>query len=212
MGEDCTFQPGGRAMSKISFRCDSRFISILGAQNYPMDLAADLIEVLKYTLPALIVFMTAYMLLSRYMQKDARTRALELKMKRDKEIVMLRLQAYERLSLFLERIHPASVISRVRTPDMIASELQYAIVKNMREEFEHNLSQQVYVSSNAWNLIVAAKEEMLKTINLIGNQLPSDASAGQLINAIFTGIERANAPLPTEHALEFLKAECRDLF
>jgi hypothetical protein len=171
-----------------------------------------LLEILKYTLPALIVFLTAYFLLSRYMQREAATKAIELKMKRDKEIVMLRLQAYERLALFLERINFAPVISRVRTPDMLASELQYAIVKNMREEFEHNLSQQVYVSSNAWNLIVQAKEEMMKTVNLIGTQLPGEASAGQLINALFSGIQNANSPLPTEHALEYLKAECRELF
>jgi len=177
-----------------------------------MDILIDLVEVLKYTLPALIVFFTAYYLLTRYMAKDATSRMLELKMKRDKEIMMLRLQAYERLALFLERISPGSIISRVRTPDMISTELQYAIVKNIREEYEHNLSQQIYVSSDTWNLIVASKDEIIKTINLIGGQLPSDASAGQLINAIFTGIANANAPLPTEHALEFLKTECRQLF
>jgi hypothetical protein len=172
-------------------------------------LVNDIFELLKYTL---IVFLTAYFLLTRYMQKDATAKAIELKLKRDKEIVMLRLQAYERLALFLERISPGNVISRVRTPDMIATELQYSMVKNIREEYEHNLSQQIYVSSTSWNLIVAAKDEIIKTINLIGQQLPPDASSGQLINAIFTGIARANAPLPTEHALEILKAECRELF
>ena len=172
----------------------------------------DIFELLKYIIPALTVFLTAYFLLTRYMQKDATAKAIEMKLRRDKEIVMLRLQAYERLALFLERISPANVISRVRTPDMLSSDLQYCMVKNIREEYEHNLSQQIYVSSAAWNLIVASKDEIIKTVNLIGQQLPPDASAGQLINAIFTGISRANAPLPTEHALEFLKSECRDLF
>ena len=127
-----------------------------------MEIVTVLLEILKYTLPALIVFLTAYYLLSKYMQKDAAEKVVELKMKRDKEIVLLRLQAYERLALFLERINFAPVISRVRTTDMLSSELQYAIVKNIREEFEHNLSQQIYVSSSAWNLIVQAKEEMMK--------------------------------------------------
>ena len=175
-------------------------------------LVNDIFELLKYTLPALIVFLTAYFLLTRYMQKDATAKAIEMKLKRDKEIVMLRLQAYERLALFLERIAPANVISRVRLPDMIATELQYSMVKNIREEYEHNLSQQIYISSASWNLIVTAKDEIIKTINLIGQQLPPDATSGQLINAIFTGIARANAPLPTEQALEILKSECRELF
>lgn len=177
-----------------------------------MEIANTLLEILKYTLPALIVFVTAYFLLTRYMQREITAKAIELKLNRDKDIVQLRLQAYERLSLFLERISFLSVISRVRTPDMLASELQYAMVKNIREEFEHNLSQQIYVSSDAWNLIVQAKEEMTKTVNLFATQLPSDASAGQFINALFSGIQSANMPLPTEPALEFLKAECRKLF
>ncbi|MDB5282143.1 MAG: hypothetical protein JWO06_1218 [Bacteroidota bacterium] len=172
----------------------------------------DLLEILKYVLPALIVFLTAYFLLTRYMQKDATSKMIEIKMRRDKEIITLRLQAYERLALFLERIGPASVIARVRTPDMIATELQYAMVKNIREEYEHNLSQQVYISSNAWNLIVASKDEIIKTINMIGQQVPPDSSSGQLIATLFNGITKANAPLPTEHALEYLKAECRELF
>lgn len=172
----------------------------------------DILEILKYIIPALTVFLTAYFMLSRYMQKEATEKAIELKLKRDKEITMLRLQAYERLALFLERIAPANVISRVRMPDMMCTELQYAMVKNIREEYEHNLSQQVYVSSTTWNLIVASKDEIIKTINLIGQQLPPDSSSGTLINAIFTGIARANAPLPTEQALEVLKTECRELF
>jgi hypothetical protein len=177
-----------------------------------MEIIHDVLEILKYILPALIVFLTAYYLLTRYMQKDATAKVIELKMKRDKEILLLRLQAYERLALFLERMNPASLIARVRTPDMFASELQYAMVRAIREEYEHNLSQQVYISSSTWNLIVQSKDEIVKTLNMIGTQLPPDSSSGQLINAIFTGIANANAPLPTEHALEFLKAECRELF
>lgn len=177
-----------------------------------MEIIPVILEILKYTLPALTVFLTAYFLLTGYMRKETTEKVIELKMKRDKDIVMLRLQAYERLTLFLERIAFAAVISRVRTPDMLSAELQYAIVRSIREEFEHNLSQQVYVSSSAWNLIVQSKEEMIKTVTLIGNNLPADSSSAQLISALFTGIANANAPLPTENALEFLKAECRELF
>lgn len=177
-----------------------------------MEIVTVVLEILKYTLPALIVFLTAYFLLTKYMLKEATHKAIELKMVRDKEIVLLRLQAYERLALFLERINFAPVISRVRSPDMLSHELQYAIVKNIREEFDHNLSQQIYISPNAWNLIVSCKEEMMKTVNLIGTQLPPESSSGQLINALFNGIANANTILPTEQALDYLKAECRELF
>lgn len=177
-----------------------------------MEIVGQLLEIVKYTLPALIVFITAYLLLTKYMQRSAAEKAIELKMQRDKEVLHLRLQAYERLALFLERISPANVITRVRTPHMLANELQYEMVKNIREEFEHNLSQQIYVSHDCWNLIVGAKEEILKTINLIGNQMPPEASAGMLINTLLSGISNANVPLPSEQALHYLKAECQQLF
>ncbi|MCS6935328.1 MAG: hypothetical protein NZM35_09300 [Chitinophagales bacterium] len=177
-----------------------------------MEILSQFTEILKYTLPALIVFVTAYLLITRYLNHRAATKAVALKLQRDKEITLLRLQAYERLALLLERIHPLSVVTRVRTPDMLATELQYAMIKNIREEFEHNLSQQIYVGDETWQLIVAAKEEILKYINMVGNQMPSDASAGVFIHALANGIERANTPLPTEQALSILKQECRTLF
>lgn len=177
-----------------------------------MEIVTVILDILKYTLPALIVFLTAYFLVTNYMKKEAAEKAIELKMKRDKEIVMLRLQAYERLALFLERVNPFGLVTRVRTADMLGQELQYAMVRSIREEFEHNLSQQIYISSNTWQLIVASKDETIKTINLLGSQLPADASSAMFINHLFNGIANANAQLPTEQALEYLKAECRELF
>lgn len=177
-----------------------------------MEIIPAILDILKYSIPALIVFLTAYFLITNYMKKEATEKVLELKMKRDKEVVMLRLQAYERLALFLERVNPFGLVTRVRTPDMLGQELQYAMVRSIREEFEHNLSQQIYISSNTWQLIVASKDETIKTINLLGSQLPPDASSAQFINHLFNGIANANAQLPTEQALEYLKAECRELF
>jgi Fe2+ transport system protein B len=177
-----------------------------------MEIVTAVLEILKYTLPALIVFLTAYFLLNNYMRKEATEKAIEMKMKRDKETVMLRLQAYERLALFLERVNPFGLVTRVRVPDMLGAELQYAMVRSIREEFEHNLSQQIYISSNAWQLIVASKDETIKTINLLGSQLPPDATSAAFINHLFNGIANAKAQLPSEQALEYLKAECRELF
>ncbi len=171
-----------------------------------------LIDVLTLIIPPTLVFLTAYFILKNQSRKELEIKMLELKLRDNKEMKILRLQAYERLSLFLERISPYSVISRCIEPEMISQELQYAIVKTIRAEFEHNLSQQVYVSDNAWNLIVQSKDEIIKTINLISAQVAGDASAQELSRYIFQAVANTNVPLPTQQALDFLKAEARELF
>ena len=108
-----------------------------------MEIVQQLLEILKYTLPAVIVFLTAYFLLTRYMQTVAAERAFEFKLKRDKDILLLRLQAYERMALFLERVNFGSVIGRVQEANLTSADIQYAIKESIRIEFEHNLSQQI---------------------------------------------------------------------
>jgi hypothetical protein len=171
-----------------------------------------LIDVLSLTIPPTLVFLTAYFMLKQQSRKELELKMLDLKLRDSKDMKILRLQAYERLALFLERISPYSLISRCIEPDMISQELQYAIVKTVRAEFEHNLSQQVYVSDNTWSLIVQSKDEIIKTINLISAQVASDASAQELSRYILQAIGNANMPLPTQQALDYLKAEGRELF
>lgn len=174
--------------------------------------ASIILNILLAIIPALLVFLTAYFSLKQFTKKEIEVKLLELKLKDSKEIKMLRLQAYERLALFLERISPFALIGRCIEPDMISHELQYALVKTIRAEFEHNLSQQIYVSDNCWNLIVQSKDEIIKTINLVGAQVNADASAQELSRIIFQAIANANVPLPTQQALDFLKAEARETF
>jgi len=177
-----------------------------------MEIVHQLLEIIKYTLPAVIVFLTAYFLLTRYMQTAAAERALEFKLKRDKDILLLRLQAYERMALFLERINFSSVIGRVQEANLSSSDIQFAIKESIRIEFEHNLSQQIYISANAWRLIVSSKDEMIKTVTLIGQQVENGASAHVFTSTLMNALANTKAPLPTEQALDFLKAECRELF
>ena len=171
-----------------------------------------LIDVLSLTIPPLLVFLTAYFMLKQQSRKELELKMLDLKLRDSKEMRVLRLQAYERLALFLERVSPYSLVGRCIEPDMISQELQYALVRTIRAEFEHNLSQQVYVSDNAWNLIVQSKDEIIKTINVISAQVSGDASAQELSRFLLQAIANANMPLPTQQALDYLKAEARELF
>jgi hypothetical protein len=114
-------------------------------------------DILKITIPALLVFLAGYLALSAMIRNDANRRRLELMLNNQKVTLPLRLQAYERLTLFLERISPESLIVRVNKAGMSAQKLQTALLESIRAEWEHNLSQQLYVSHEAWELVKNAK-------------------------------------------------------
>jgi len=163
------------------------------------------------TAPAVTIGLGLYLVIRAFIRRDQELRVLEIRASVGKETRMLRLQAYERMVLFLERISPAAVISRVMDPDMVNHELQLAMIRDIRSEFEHNLTQQLYVSSDAWNLIVSAKDEIIKAIGLIASHMPADTAGPQVARVILESIDKSGQMLPNHTALEYLKNEVRGL-
>lgn len=176
-----------------------------------MDGIAFFLEMIKIALPALLVGAVAVYFVKAFINKDQQLRILEAKITTKKETILLRLQAYERLILLLERIHPVAVISRLSLSGLSATQLQLLLTTNIQTEFEHNLSQQLYVSSEAWNLVSSAKNELVKFINLVAAQQSSELSATQFSQLLMDILAKTEQPLPTQTALEFLKAEAREL-
>lgn len=128
------------------------------------------------------------------------------------EVLGIRLQAYERLVLFLERINPQSLILRVRQDEMTAPELQMALLINIRTEFEHNITQQLYVSPMVWNLMSTSVEELITVISAVARQMPTDASGLDLSRAILQYFLTNDHTLALHQALEELKKEAQQLF
>lgn len=158
-----------------------------------------------------LVWGTAYYLLKLFLEREYRNILLETKKDNKKIILPLRLQAYERFVLFLERISPPSLIIRAQNINNTAVNLHMELLTIIRNEFEHNLSQQLYISKEAWSLILNAKENIIKIINLSAQEIPPDASAQELSNRIFTAWIQIN-PTPTSVAIDFLKDEAQKLF
>jgi hypothetical protein len=165
--------------------------------------------IILVTVPAGIVGGGLYMVVKAFLRRDHHLRLLEIRAAAGKETLMLKLQAYERMVLFLERISPSAVISRVLDPEMVNHELQLAMIRDIRSEFEHNLTQQVYISSDAWNLIVSAKDEIIKAIGAIASHMPADTTGPQVARVILESIDRSGQMLPNLTALEYLKNEVR---
>lgn len=107
----------------------------------------------------------------------------ELKSVSYKLIVPLKIQAYERLVLYIERIHFPVLVKRVFHPGMSRNDFQFSILQNVQDEFEHNLAQRLYVSESTWQLIVMAKEEVLQNVNAVFNDNP-DADIAMIAQKI----------------------------
>lgn len=103
---------------------------------------------------------------------DSRNHHDDIKTVSYKLIVPLRIQAYERLLLYIERIQFPVLIKRVFIPTMTKNDFQFSLLQNVQDEFEHNLAQRLYVSEETWHLISLAKEEVMQNINAVFNDNP----------------------------------------
>jgi hypothetical protein len=92
----------------------------------------------------------------------------------------LKLQAYERLVLLCERISLPNLISRMSQPGLTAREMQLLLIEAVKQEYDYNISQQVYVSEIAWDAVRNLRDQNMLLINQIANVLPRDAKASDL--------------------------------
>jgi hypothetical protein len=171
----------------------------------------QVLEMLKYTLPALIVMITAYLVLKSFLESETRKLDIKIRKETTKETLLLRLQGYERLMIFLERISPPNLLVRFDKQGLTAREFQQILIAAIREEYEHNLSQQIYVSADSWRLVVLAKDETIKVINLISQANPIDASALELSREIISFYINTERTFPGDEAMLFIKDDVRKL-
>lgn len=168
------------------------------------------LEILKYVLPSLVVFLTAYFLLKQQNEKELAVQDQNAKSEARKQnnqtLLPIRLQAYERLILFLERIHPHQLVIRHNNPGLSSFQFQTLLIKNIRDEYEHNLSQQLYVSDKSWAKVQKAKEECIKQINFAASKLESQAKASELGSLVIQNFASIS-PNPLQDAIQQLKQE-----
>jgi hypothetical protein len=187
-----------------------------------VELFADLLKIL---LPAGLVMYAMYLTLRSFTQKeiqqleaerhiklaDLQSKKLEVELKNKEQILPIRLQAYERMCLFLERISPAQLIPRVNNPEFSVGLYHQILLQEIRNEFGHNLSQQMYISNEAWEITKKAMEEMIVLVNNSTLGLNEEMSGVELSIKILTHSRELNLN-PSADALDFLKAEMREQF
>lgn len=168
-------------------------------------------NVLFYLAPILVLAGGFYLMIKKMFERDSQTRLMELKVNNRRDILALRLQAYERMILFLERISPNNLLVRVNTPGMTAGDFQSQLLQHIRTEYEHNLTQQIYMSIPAWASVRTARDGVIKLINTSMAELDINAPAIELSKKIFETIMKTEEVV-TQISIDFIKEEARQLY
>jgi hypothetical protein len=170
-----------------------------------------LIEFGKILIPASLVLYAVYLVVRSFITREIELKKLEVRTRSIETILPARLQAYERITLFLERISPQNLLIRLNNPAYTARDFQKILLDEIRNEYNHNVSQQVYMTEEVWNQVRNAKEDLIMMINESEGQVAPDASGIELSKKIFEMVMSAKFD-PIGHALSDLKKEIRQVF
>jgi hypothetical protein len=164
------------------------------------------IGIFTYLLPAIVLYFAVRLIMQAYLKNGERKREAEINSVRNQMVLPLKLQACERLILLLERITPSQAVNRAIQPGMTSYELQIMLLKNIREEYEHNVAQQLYVSPSCWALIKTAKEEVIRLVNISAAESEDGSIAGVMAkNLLVHWSELENDPI--QSAIKQIKIE-----
>lgn len=168
---------------------------------------SKIIELFAYTLPALITGAVAYYLFNSYFKDQQNTRRWLLQKESQKDALPLRLQAFERMVLFLERINPTKLLIRLTPFSSNKNDYENYIIAQIEQEFEHNLTQQIYMSDECWTIIITAKNATIQMIRK-ANMSERVDSADKLREVILSDL--MDKQTPSSAALAYLKNEVKE--
>lgn len=170
----------------------------------------QLIDILAYTVPSLVVLACVYVVMMKFYQNENEKRLWELRKVSQKEITPTRLRAYERLTLLLERTQPEHMLLEMPITELSIQDIQRQLLRTIRQEFDHNLSQQIYVSDEVWEHILEARDQVSAFVNAMAVQLPEDSTSLDYAKTLMTAYNQ-NGVTPHEIAIEALKNEVKTL-
>lgn len=168
-----------------------------------------LTEIIAYTLPSLITGVVAYSLFNAHFKDQQNTRRWLLQKDNQAASLPLRLQAYERMTLFMERINPSQLLVRITPLSDDKNDYRNFVIAQIEQEFEHNLTQQIYISDECWSIIVTAKNATIQIVRLAAkNEKVTDANS--LRETILSDL--LEKPSPSSATLAFIKNEVGQLW
>lgn len=170
-----------------------------------------LLDFIKILVPASVVLYAMYLMVRSFIIKEIELKKLEVRSRSIETVLPARLQAYERMTLFLERTSPQNLLVRINQPGLSAREFQKLLLEEIRNEYNHNASQQIYIGEEVWSLIKNAKEDLILEINEAAQMVPPDVSSIELAKKVFEVALNKNVD-PVGLALTELKKEIQRTF
>lgn len=171
--------------------------------------SSRIIDLFLFTIPALVTGLIAYYFFKTHTANEDGRRRFLLKRDLQTTSLPLRLQAYERLTLFLERISPNKLLLRVKPMSSNKEDYEALLIQNIQQEMEHNLTQQIYVSEKCWSVITTAKAATVQLIRKANLSEKTD-SADKLREVLLTEMMERHSP--SDAAISILKEEVRELW
>lgn len=169
----------------------------------------DILGLLLYCIPAIITGAIAFLFFREHIENENKRRNFLIQKDLQKDALPIRFQAYERMSLFLERIKPSKLLLRVKPMSSNKGDYETLLIANIEQEFDHNLSQQIYVTDKCWSITSTAKNA---TIQMIRKATLSDKvdSADKLREVILSDLMDKRSP--SDAALSFIKEEVSEIW
>lgn len=171
--------------------------------------ATRIIELASYTLPAIITGVVATHFFKLHTKNEDKRRSYLLHKEAQKTALPLRLQAYERMTLFLERISLNQLLIRIAPISTQKEEYEQLVIAHIEQEFEHNLTQQIYLSNECWNFIMTAKNATIQMIRMAAKK-ETITNAQQMRELILNDLLEKQAP--SNAALAYIKTEVSELW
>jgi len=176
-------------------------------------------EAIATLAPTLIIIAIFFLLIlggflwmvQSYFEFEKNIRLVDIKMKTQEKTLPLQLNAYERVILYLERLNPSNLLMRNYEAGMRARDLQTKVVDEIRTEFEHNLSQQIYISQESWDVLRKVKDETIMLINGQLNHSGEDTSGLEFTKQVFEKLGKMEVN-PYDYAINLIKKEAQQLF
>lgn len=154
-----------------------------------------LFDIIKFTISGILVVMAGFYIAKPYLERFEKQQLIGLKQASNKETLTLRLQAYERLLLFIDRTNPINILVRLNNSDYSAGEMHFLVVNEIKNEFQHNIAQQLYVSPTAWEITKRVKNDTVALLNNCIKALPAEASGLQFSKLVLEQISKMeNSP------------------
>lgn len=166
----------------------------------------EITEILALALPTIIMAIVAYYFFNMHMKSVNNQNKFEAFTQRKKNALPIKLQAYERMLLFCERINPIKLLVRVKPVDTSSDAYLLLLLKNIEQEFEHNMVQQIYITEECWNLIIAAKTATVNKLKIVANE---SSNAQELREKMMLVYQHDNPA--TDTAIAFIKSEVKKL-